>query len=346
MNSQILSPLDERLTWLGCIGHENSSEGTIARRLPPYSRELFPSNALDGLWIQSGFPNGMRIAFTTDSTIIGGHYSPDEGLKPIDIYSDGELVASLPLNTGDSFLFSDLPIGSKNIELWLPHIGTFALRDLIFSADATITPVEDNRPKWLTYGSSITEAAAATSPSVTWPAIVARENNLNLTCLGFGGNCHLEANVARVIRDREVDYISICAGINICSGSMGPRTFRPALIGFIQIVREKHPNTPIALISPIISPPRETVTETAPSQVGWTLPLMRDEVKAAVEALQKHGDKNIFYVDGLDILGADETYILPDELHPDAEGQFVIAKNFNRVVASRFLRDFPLNPQN
>jgi lysophospholipase L1-like esterase len=346
MTSQTVAPTDKRLTWLGCIGLETSNEGTIARRLPPFSRELFPSDESDALWNHAGTPTGVRIAFETDSTVIGGHYLPQTGLKPIDIFSDGELVASLSLNESDQFYVEDLPAHTKKIELWLPHSGVFTLHNLFFSPDAIITPISDTRPKWLTYGSSITQAAAANSPSTTWPAIVARNNDLNLTCLGFGGNCHLEPMVARVIREQAADYISICAGINIFRGTYAPRTFRAALIGFIQIIREKHPRTPIALISPIISPPRETVTELAPSAVGWTLPLMRAEVKAAVEALRTHGDDAIFYVDGLDILGPDEANVMPDQLHPDANGQFILAKNFNRVVVSRFLSEFPLNYQN
>ena len=77
---------------------------------------------------------------------------------------------------------------------------------------------------------------------------------------------------------------------------MNIRTFRPAVIGFVHIVREKHPDTPLVVISPIFSPPRETTPNAAES----TLTQMRVEVAEAVDAMQDRGDTNLHYVDGLD----------------------------------------------
>jgi hypothetical protein len=101
--------------------------------------------------------------------------------------------------------------------------------------------------------------------------------------------------VVRIIRDREADVISLCLGINIYGGpSLNERTFGPGILGFVQIVREKHPTTPIALISPIYSAPREDT----PNVVDFTLKQMRAEVKKTAETLQAHGDQNITYIDG------------------------------------------------
>jgi len=59
---------------------------------------------------------------------------------------------------------------------------------------------------------------------------------------------------------------------------------------------------------------------------------MRDSVKKAVESFQKRGDKNIYYVDGLKIFGAELIDYLPDELHPDAKGMEFMAENFMNEV--------------
>ena len=93
---------------------------------------------------------------------------------------------------------------------------------------------------------------------------------------------------------------------------MNIRTFRPAVIGFVHIVREKHPDTPLVVISPIFSPPRETTPNAAES----TLTQMRVEVAEAVDAMQDRGDTNLHYVDGLDLFGPDLAHLLPDDLHP------------------------------
>ena len=332
MNSLLtLAPTDARLTWNGQIGFEHSPAGTIARRLTPHARELFTSGPDCGLYDLAAYPAGVRIAFETDATFIGGHCAPAPHLAPLDIAIDGEIIGSRKAGETGEFRCDGLSAEFKRVELWLPHCGVFQLRDLQFSAGATVRPSPDNRPKWVTYGSSITHAMEARSPTQTWPAIVARQNNLNLTCLGFSGNCHLEPMVARVMRDLPADSISICAGINISGGSLSPRTFRAALIGFISIIREKQPDVPLALISPISSPPREVRINDSP----WTLPKMRDEVRAAVAALNSHGDNATFYVDGLDIIGPNEAYVMPDELHPSGDGQGVVAAKFGEVVGAR-----------
>ena len=131
-----------------------------------------------------------------------------------------------------------------------------------------------------------------------------------------------------VIRDREADLISLCLGINIHSGSLNQRTFGPGILGFVQIVREKHPTTPMALVSPIFSPDREDT----PNVVGFTLKQMRVEVKKAAETLRAYGDDNIYYIDGLNIFDADNAHLLPDNLHPNNEGYAIIAQNMLNLL--------------
>ena len=133
-----------------------------------------------------------------------------------------------------------------------------------------------------------------------------------------------------MIRDLPADFLSMKVGINIYgAGSLNARTFGPAIIGFVQIVREEHPETPFAVISPIFSPPRESTLNSA----EFTLAAMREEVAEAVQALKATGDRNIHYFDGLELFGPEHADMLPDELHPDAQGYKVLAQNFSLKVA-------------
>ena len=105
-------------------------------------------------------------------------------------------------------------------------------------------------------------------------------------------------------------------GINIYgSSSLSIRTFRSSVIGFIEILREKHIDTPLAVISPIYSPDRETVLNTG----DLSLQIMRNEIQEAVSKIQSYGDRNIHYIDGLSIFGEQYGHMLPDGLHPNAE---------------------------
>ena len=324
---------DDRLAWHGAVSVERTADWSMPWRIPHEDRGLYwPPELLAKLME----PAGVRLAFRSDTALVAGTVVPLEADSAfrLDCCCDGEVVGSVPVTGRDAFRFEDLPAGEKRIALWLPQRGPFKLRSLTLSDGATLAPAPDDRPTWITYGSSISQCAAAASPTETWPAIVARGRGLNLTCLGLGGQCHLDSLIARQIRDLPADFISMCLGINIWGGaSLGPRTFRGAIIGFARIIRERHPDAPLVLMSPIFGCDRETT----PNAVGFTLPMMRDEVAAAAEALRAHGDGNVHYVNGLDILGPDHAHLLPDNLHPDAEGYRLMGRTFlEKVVPTVF----------
>ena len=324
-----LKPDAPKLTWQGAVSLQKTEDWVMPWRTPHPMHLLFPEPLLE----RSAMPAGVRISFRSNTTRVLGKVVPQNESGILDLCCDGEVVASLDLTQKANFAFENLSDAEKLIELWLPQFGSFQLRSLEIDNGATLDSVTDTRKRWVTYGSSITQCRTAASATQTWPAIVARERGLNLTCLGYGGQCHLDAMVARMIRDVPADYISMCLGINIQgASSLGPRAFRPAIIGAVQIVREQHPDIPLVLMSPICSPPREET----PNAVGFHLKGMREEVQAAAEALQAHGDTQVHYVDGLSIFGEDYVHLLPDALHPDAEGYRVMGKNFITQVADKF----------
>lgn len=323
---------DPRLTWAGAISVDHTAVWSMPWRIPYDERDLFPPAELQA---RTAMPAGVRLTFRSNTQSVAGTLLPVAEMAPIDLCCNGELVGTIPLDGQDRFQFDNLPDGEKLIELWLPQFGEFRLQTLTIADGATLTAHTDDRPRWITYGSSITQCRTAASPTQTWPAIVARNTNLHLTCLGFGGQCHLDPMIARMIHDLPADYLSMCVGINIYGGaSLSPRTFRGAIIGFVRIVRDAHPEIPFVVMSPIYSPPREM----ALNAVGFTLQAMREEVAAAVDTLQAAGDPDLHYVDGLEIFGADYAHLLPDELHPDAEGYRLMGQRFTEKVANRFFQ--------
>jgi lysophospholipase L1-like esterase len=138
--------------------------------------------------------------------------------------------------------------------------------------------------------------------------------------------------MAFVIRELPSDLITLKLGINLCAGDLTHRTFLPAILGFVRTIRDKKPEVPIVLISPVCSPPRE---EQSSAEGHICLRDMRAYVSEAVEILRSYGDRNIQYADGLKIFGPDELKYMPDELHPNAEGQPVFAEKFSNEVLRR-----------
>ena len=111
-------------------------------------------------------------------------------------------------------------------------------------------------------------------------------------------------------------------------------TFRAAIIGSVKTIRDGHPDIPIVVLSPIYA----SAHEEQPNAVGFTTRMMRDEVAAAVEALRAHGDAQVHYVSGLELLGPDDGHLLLDDgVHPTADGYKSMGRNFaDKVAASLF----------
>ena len=319
-------PLDApQLTWQGAASLERTSDGVMPWRINHEERDLFPPMDWHGRLKQ---PAGVRLTFRSNTQMVAGTAEINAQQGPIDIYCDGGLHAALKIQEG-RFNADGLPAGEKLVEVWLPHNVEFRLKSLELSDGASLRKYRDPRPRWVVYGSSITHCRRSEMPSMTWPGVVAREAGLNLTCLGFGGSCHLDPMIARMVRDMPADYLTMKVGINIyAASSLSPRTFRAGIIGFVKTVREKHPETPFAVISPIISPPRETT----PNSVEFTLSAMREEVADAVARLRANGDKNLHYFNGFKLFGPEHLEMMPDGLHPDAEGCKLMGYNFLREV--------------
>jgi hypothetical protein len=325
-----ISNNDPKLTWSGAISVQNAEEFTQPWRLPFNDLDLYPFEDLN---IRSGMASGVRLRFATDSNSLVFHtkpYESDEAAANVDLYVNNELFESKAFSMEEESLnFENLPSGTKIIELWLHQMLQFKLKKIEIDDNSSLEISEDKRPRWITYGSSITHCKTAQSPSFTWPGVVARNKGFNLTSLGFGGQCHADTMIARLIRDFPADFISLKLGINIQGhGSLNSRSFRPAVIGYISTIREKHPETPLAVCSPIWSPCREE----GKNHVGFCLKDMRLEVEAAVDAFLKRGDKNIYYIDGLKLFNSDLAEYLPDDLHPDETGYKIMGENFLKAA--------------
>ncbi|HAI14492.1 MAG TPA: GDSL family lipase, partial [Phycisphaerales bacterium] len=133
------------------------------------------------------------------------------------------------------------------------------------------------------------------------------------------------------------DLISTCVGINIYGGStFNDRTFIPHVIGMIKTLREGHPLTPLMVVSPISSPPRESEK----NAVGMTLNDYRQQVKQTVQLVQQHdNDQHLFYHDGIQLFGSDLAHHMPDLLHPNGDGIHVLAKNYAKQIMPTLLND-------
>ena len=180
--------------------------------------------------------------------------------------------------------------------------------------------------------------------------VAARLGGLSLTNLGFGGSALLDPFVARTIRDTPADLISLKIGINLVNVDvLRRRALGPAVHGWLDTIRDGHPDTPIRLVSPLhcgihestpgpAAPDLEAFAEGRvafvasgdPAEVAagrLTLEVVREVL---AEVAERRGDPHLAYVDGLGLYGpADaERLPLPDNLHPDSATHRLIGERF------------------
>lgn len=326
----------------GAVSLEETDGGILPWRLPVGDRSLFEPS----LASTAAMPSGIRLSFVSDTETVAlsVRRDPDEEENPpwvFDLVVDGQLHQRVaPVRDAKVIRFMDLPRGVHHIELYLPcQYVSVTLRALHIDTDALASARVDERPRVIFYGSSITHCRHAAGPSETWPAIVARDFNLHLTSLGYGGNCHMDPMVGRMIRDLPAAAIGMKIGINmIGAASVSDRTFRALAIGLLKTIRDGHPTTPIAVISPIFNSPRED----KPNSAGMTLQLARQRLAEAVDVLKQEGDANLHYVNGLDLMGPDHVHLYEDGTHPNAEGYRFFAKVYGEVVMPKlgFAHDY------
>jgi hypothetical protein len=101
----------------------------------------------------------------------------------------------------------------------------------------------------------------------------------------------------------------------------------------------------VVLISPIYCAGHETnpgptsagpdgkAMGSQPSEIDWVkeLTLVRAR-EILADVVSRRADTNLEYIDGLKLFSAADAHLMPDGLHPNAEGYLLIAERFKRLV--------------
>ncbi|WP_410610003.1 GDSL-type esterase/lipase family protein [Amycolatopsis sp. lyj-109] len=362
----------------GALELERTERGLVPHRLPARARA---QNSDPRLAMAEAQPAGVRLRFRTRADVIeletlrtkqvyaGAPPRPD---GVYDLLVDGSLVAqasvggghtlNVDMATGASSLtegspgvvrFAGLSGQPKDVEIWLPHN---ELTELVaLRTDAPVEAAPEGRV-WLHHGSSISHGSNAASPATTWPALAATAAGVELVNLGFGGNALLDPFTARALRDTPADLISVKLGINVVNADlMRLRAFGPAVHGFLDTIRDGHPDTPLVVVSPLYCPIHERTPgpgdfdhealaagvvrfratgDPAERAAGkLTLEVIRAEL-ARISAQRQADDPNLRYLDGLSLYGeADFADLpLPDDLHPSPAAHRRIGARFASMI--------------
>ena len=293
-------------------------------------------------------PNAGRYDVVVDGVVVGSATADAYGTCRLDHATRQAQVSEAPVAT---VVVDGLPGREADVEVWLPYGEVTTL--VALRADAPVSPSPTaSGPRWVHHGSSISHGANADAPTSTWPVVAARRAGLDLVNLGFSGNAVLDPFTAQAIRDQAADLITLKIGINVVNHDcMRLRAFRPAVEGFLDIVRDGHPSTPVVVISPILCPmvedcPGPTEVDTSspddamvfrtmgrPDELAHdklSLRVIRQVLREVVDRRRAAGDTALTYLDGLELYGQAEweSLPMPDLLHPDDAGQRHIGERF------------------
>lgn len=365
----------------GAVEIEETAAGLLPHRLPARARRQIP----DTFMVQTSAESaGVRLAIRTAADVleldVRARRLAADTTTPLppavyELTEGADLVASAEAPAGWRYLFTfDDPSGDivpgpdvtvrftglgtgaeRDLELWLPYYDRVELLGLRADAPVSALP-EPAALRWVHHGSSISHGYRATTTTGTWPVVAALRAGVSLTNLSFSGNAMLDPFTARTVRDTPADLISLKTGVNLVSGDvMRMRAFRPALEGFLDTIREGHPETPIVVMSPIWCEPVEylagpttqdparseewsiaTGTEADVAAGKLSLRAIRAATESIVDRRRDEGDPNLRYLDGLSLYGGTDAAAmpLPDNLHPGADVQRLIGLRF----ADRVLR--------
>ena len=356
----------------GVIELEPTDAGIALHRMPAWARAQHNDITLS---VCETMPSGGRLEMVTDATALELEVQltllqlgADPGPAAVfELVVDGVVTDEVSTRTGTLIVvdratgaidlqpggrttirFDGLPNARKHVEVWLPHAAVVNLIGL--RTDGTVTAPEPRTTRrWVHYGSSISHCLEATRPTGVWPVVAARRAGVDLQSFAFAGQCQLDPFAARMIAAQPADLVSLKLGINIVNAdSMRERTFVPSVHGFLDTIRDRHPDVPLVLITPITCPvvedhPGPTGVDAAgrcavverPEELALgalTLGRIRELEAEIVAARRAAGDPHLHLVHGPELFGPDDVEDLPDGLHPNHAGYQRIGERFHALA--------------
>ncbi len=168
------------------------------------------------------------------------------------------------------------------------------------------------------YGSSITEGGHANNVSVGYNAILSRHLGFDYINLGFSGSAKGEKEMAEYISTLDMSVFVYDYDFNADSA----RQLRDTHSKFFSIIREKHKNLPVIMMSR----PKADYTEEEKKR--------REVIFNTYKTAKDAGDKNVYFLDGETFFGADEDRHLcsSDGTHPNDLGFYRMSQVIEPVL--------------
>lgn len=274
----------------------------------------------------TGDANGVEVAYGTATDDLG--YRGDGAGRFFSLWRGGAEVDRAEACLGEGMARLEMGGGPPEAPavVYMPEGMRPEVRR-VTGVGGRISPAPP-QPRWLAYGDSIAEGWVASSPAMSWPAVVGREHAIDLVNLGYAGAARGEIVSAEQMAALTADVITVSHGTNCWTRVPFSRPMmKEATAAFLEVLRQGHPLTPIVVASPVLRPDAES----APNRLGATLADLRSAMEEATEERAASGDSSMALVKGRDLLVAGD---LPDGIHPGDRGHRAIARAMGAAIAA------------
>ncbi|MDO8544303.1 MAG: SGNH/GDSL hydrolase family protein [Opitutaceae bacterium] len=294
-------------------------------RLPKTARARIPN----GAWNRAVAPDGGRIRFSCPTSRLALRVqivSTQKKRAHFDAYIDDRLAGSASAmgpGPAELLLFDDHKPGAKNVTIYLPNTTEVRLLAVGVDAGAAVQPPPPFALKTsiVCYGSSVLQGTGADHASRTYPAVLARRLNVDFVNLGFGGAGKAEPAVVELVSQPDA-----CCYIFDLGKSYGNQPKEP-FARMLATIRAARPTVPIVCVTPIFS-----MKEIGEPEYRERSEKLRDLMRDAALERQRGGDELTFVAEGLDLFGPADKALFRDPLHPNDEGNELMAERLAPTI--------------
>ena len=305
-------------------------EGDALCRLP----EAVAAQANTGVQRLRKCTAGGRVRFITDSPYVAIYAKMPEfyrmshfaltGCGGYDLYVDKEYTDTFVPPYGVKDVFEQVvELGGsvmRQITINMPLYAFVSELYIGLAESAQVLPPEPytyEKPI-VYYGSSITQGGCASRPGNCYSNIISRNLDVDQINLGFSGSAKGEEALAEYIKDLDMSVFVYDYDHN----APDEEHLRNTHEKFFKIIRQANPTLPIV----IMSRPQYTLSASMQKR--------RDIIYETYENAKNSGDKNVYFLDGPQLMalaGADGNV---DGCHPTDLGFASMARAMQPVLAS------------
>ena len=307
-------------------------ENGIFRRMPQQVAE----KVSEGVYRLHEHTAGGRVRFKTDSPYIAIHTNMPKihksphfaltGSAGFDLYADGRHINTFrPSLAAKDGYEGIIRFDSKKMREITINFPLYSSLKELFIGIQSQSELCDPKPYRIEkpivyYGSSITQGGCASRPGMSYQSIISRRIDADYINLGFSGNAKAEDEIADYISGLEMSCFVYDYDHNAPTLEHLKNTHEKMFIR----IRQNNPDIPIVLMSR----PKYQLT----SEEELRLEVVKTTYNNAISG----GDKNVYFIDGRELMELAKNDGAVDHCHPNDFGFASMAKRIGDLLEKIF----------